>query len=232
MNSFLSRCAVLLLSVAGLPSLANAEQAATSLRRPVAMALSSDQSHLHVANRDSGTVSTIDADTLKLLGETTVGQQLADITPVGPKHFLVADNQEHELILLRGKSNELQIEDRLKLSPYPVCVAVSKNAATAYVSSLWSRRISVVKIDKEKSKKPSLRLITTLDLPFAPNKLLLVENEKKLIVADNFAGRFGIVDCRTNQLDTVRTFFAENIRGLGIDPRSKLLAVSHTMLNE
>lgn len=203
-------------------------QAAKSLRRPVAMALSADESLLYVANRDSGTVSTLDAKRLKLLGESPIGQRLSDIARVAGQWYLAADEAAHELILLKADGPALKVAGRLKVSPYPVCITVADDGATAYVSSLWSRRVSLVDL----RKIPSIKIATTIDLPFAPNKLLLVDDGKHLIVADNFAGRFGIVDCQSNKLVAVRTFYAENIRGLAVDPQSKLLAVSHSMLNE
>lgn len=202
--------------------------AAQGLRRPVAMELSADESLLYVANRDSGTVSVLNAARLKLLGETAVGKRLSDIARVDDGHFLVSDEAAHELVLLAVDGNNIEVTGRLPVSAYPVDITVTSDGRATYVSSLWSRRVSVVDLADESN----LRITATIDLPFAPKKLLLVNNDTTLIVADNFAGRLAIVDCDTNQLTTVRTFFAENIRGLAVDPKSKLLAVSHTMLNE
>lgn len=220
--------AMLALAVSGVHA-NEAFEPGKDLRRPVALALSADQSRLYVVNRDSGTVSVVDAADLKLLGETAVGSRLTDITRVGRRQFLVSDRGAHELILLQANQQSLRVVGRLPVSPYPVDVVVTADAKRAYVSSLWSRQVSVV----ERTGTPAgLRVVATIDLPFAPRKQLLVEQDATLIVADNFAGRLGIVDCEKQKLTAVRTFFAENIRGLGVDPGSGLLAVSHTMLNE
>ncbi len=203
-------------------------EVAESLRRPVAMAMSADESLLYVANRDSGTVSVVEANDLKLLGETAVGKRLSDIVRVDDEHFLVSDEAAHELVYLKADGTNIEVARRLPVSAYPVDITVTTGGDKAYVSSLWSRRVSVVDL----ADKNNLRVTATIDLPLAPKKQLLVGGDKTLIVADNFAGRFGIVDCQANKLTTVRTFFAENIRGLAVDPKSGLLAVSHTMLNE
>ena len=199
-----------------------------SLRRPVAMALSADENHLYVANRDAGSISVIDAKSLSLVGETDIGQQLSDIARLDARHFAATDEAAHELIVLKIKKKNLHVLARLPISPYPQDIEITQDGRLAYVSSLWSRQVSV--IDLSDRKKPSLT--AKLDLPLAPNKMLLVTGDKSLIVADNFSGRLAIVNCETQKLVTVRKFFAENIRGLAIDPASGLLAVSHTMLNE
>lgn len=210
---------------------AGAFQPGEALRRPVAMAVSADEAHLYVANRDSGSVSVIDAKTLQLRREVEVGENLSDIARLDGSHLLATDKAAHELILLKTKGDAVNVQRRLRLSPYPIDVVASADGRRAYVSSLWSRRVSLVEVNPDDQ---SLRVAATLDLPFAPGKQLLLEDEKTLIVADNFAGRFGIVDLAGDapRLVAVRKFFAENIRGLAVDPKSGLLAVAHTMLNE
>ena len=199
-----------------------------SLRRPVAMALTADDSRLFVANRDSGSVTVVDTKSLKLLGETKIGQRLTDIERIDRKHLLATDEAAHEAIVLAIKGKQLQVAARLPVSPFPQDIEVTPAGDKAYISSLWSRQVSEIDLSDRKSPQ----VTATIDLPLAPNKQLLVKDGQTLIVADNFAGRLAIVNCETNELIAVRKFFAENIRGLAIDPDSGFLAVSHTMLNE
>ena len=206
----------------------DAFQPQESLRRPVAMALSPDEARLYVANRDAGSISIVDAKTLELLGETKIGKRLTDVACLDAGRLLATDEAAHELVLLRIAKKKLHVVNRLPVSPYPQDIELSTRGDRAYVSSLWSRQISVIDLSDVRLPKVAAKI----DLPLAPNKQLLANDEKTLIVADNFSGRLAIVDCETNELATVRKFFAENIRGLAIDPDSGFLAVSHTMLNE
>ena len=192
------------------------------------MELSADESLLYVANRDAGSVTIVDGKALKLVSETKIGQRMTDLTRLGERHLLASDEAQHELILLSAEADKVEVAHRLPVSPYPQNIVVTSDAKRAYVSSLWSRQVSVIDLSDLQAPKVTCKI----DMPLAPKKQLLVKDDKILIVADNFAGRLAIVDCQTNKVITVRKFFAENIRGLAIDPSSGLLAVSHTMLNE
>src|SRR5947208_3433299 len=50
------------------------------LRRPVALVLADHDRWLFVANQRSGTVTTIDTNTLRVVAETEVGGRLSDLT--------------------------------------------------------------------------------------------------------------------------------------------------------
>src|SRR5262245_46088969 len=78
------------------------------LRRPVARALVADnqappdegERWLFVANRRSGTISTIDTKANAVVAEAAVGTQLSDLeaTPDG-RHLLATDEAAHELLV-------------------------------------------------------------------------------------------------------------------------------------
>ena len=72
-----------------------AEDVKPRLRRPVAMALSADESRLFVANRDAGTVSIIDAAEGKVIREEKLGEQLSDIERLGDAVILATDPTAH-----------------------------------------------------------------------------------------------------------------------------------------
>lgn len=205
-----------------------ADQSAPALRRPVALALSQDESLLYVANRDSGSVTLIDAAKDTVRAEVKFGGRVSDLARVGDGHFLLTDEAGHRLLMLKAAGNELSVCAQRQVSPYPVAVTASKDGRRAFVSALWTRQLNIVEVEPGKS----LKLARKIDLPFAPRQLLLVEDDRTLVVADNFGGRLGIVDTQKGTVKTVREFYAHNIRGLAIDPASNLMAVSHSMLNE
>src|SRR5689334_17614780 len=89
-NDFLSakvarasvRCADLLLAfvtIFALNAIASGDELPAALRRPVALANSTDGTLLYVANRDSGSISTIDVATRQVIAEQTVGRRLSDL---------------------------------------------------------------------------------------------------------------------------------------------------------
>jgi YVTN family beta-propeller protein len=198
------------------------------LRRPAALAESSDGKWLYVANRRSGSVSAIDVAGRKAVAEFNVGGTLADLTAV-EDHLLAVDESRHALILLHVDGAAIATAARLKVSPFPVEAIVSRDGRRAYVSSLWSRRLTEVSIAPDEQTLTATRM---LDLPFAPRRLLLTADESHLLVADAFGGKLGIVDPAGLQLLGVREIPAHNIRGLSVTRDGRMLAIAHQMLND
>jgi YVTN family beta-propeller protein len=200
---------------------------ATHVRRPVALALSPEGKWLYVANRDSGTVSTIDVEQRTVVAETEVGQRLSDLVAVpGTSRLLAADEQAHEIVLLDVSGDDLNVQHRLPVSPYPVTIQVMPGGKMATVTSLWSRRLSFVELDGEP------KVATVLDLPFAPRCQTLLAEHNRLIVADSFGGKLALVDPTLRKLVAEREFPGHNVRGLGVSADGRMLLVAHQMLND
>ena len=69
-------------------------------RQPVSIALDSETGHVYVANRDSGSITTVNLEARSIVGERKVGQQLSCLTAVpGSTRFLATDEQANELLL-------------------------------------------------------------------------------------------------------------------------------------
>jgi YVTN family beta-propeller protein len=200
-------------------------------RQPVALALANDGKHLFVANQQSGSVSIIDPSSRRVIAEVPVGRRLSDLAVVGGGDYLLAtDEGANELILLHRDGQDIRPLSRVKIGAIPVSIQSAADGSQAYVASLWSRRISIVNMVVGVGQNRSLRIRQTIDLPFAPRKQLLVENGRKLIVADAFGGKLAVVDVKTAQLDQVYGLPAHNVRGLAADATRLLLA--HQILSE
>jgi DNA-binding beta-propeller fold protein YncE len=203
------------------------------LRRPIALSFDSSGQWLYVANRDSGSISVL-TSAGKVVGETKVGEQLADLVPV-PKtdFFLAVDEKKHELLVLQLVKDQVSVVQRMTVSPYPVGVTTWKEGQRAAVTSLWSRRVTFVdlKLPSTPREQPA-RITNVLDLPFAPRKLVMLPDDKRLIVGDSFTGRLAVIDSVKHEIEAIRQFPGHNIRGLGISPNKQMLLVSHQMLNE
>jgi YVTN family beta-propeller protein len=216
---FLLECAVLA---------ENADQGTTPAkanRRPIALVLAEDGRWLFVATQ-RGTICTIDTSNLRLVGEAPVGRKLADVTvtPDGNR-LLAVDEDAGELLILSRRGLSVQSSGQVKVSPAPVSVQVAPDGSRCTVASLWSRRLTVVALDKEP------RVIRTVDLPFAPRKQLLVREGAKAVVADAFGGGLAVVDVEQGAVDSVRSLPVHNMRGLALSADGKSLLVTHQTLN-
>jgi YVTN family beta-propeller protein len=201
------------------------------LRRPTALTISGDQTRVFVANRN-GSISTIEWATRRWVQERQLGRRFSDIVTLPDGRLLVADEEANCLLLLDDRSDLLDSIGRLPVDPYPVflCIAtdeqVEKQKTTIiYVSCLWPRRVLEVHYSGK-----SLSLVRTVDLPFSPRNLVCFKN--KLIVADGFGNRLGIVDRQDLRLEHTREFPGHNLRGMLVTPNTNRLVVAHQMLNE
>ena len=209
-------------------------QVPAALRRPVALALVEQGRRLLVANRDTGTVSIIDTQQQRLLAEQPVAPRLDHLAalPDG-RHVLVVDGENHRLLLLRFARDRLHLLAKTAAPPYPVQVAVSRDGRWAWVSSLWSRRVSRWELVADKTGKlQALRAAGEVRLPFCPRVLLPLECEDALLVADAFAGQIAVVELPGMKLAQVREIPAHNIRAMRLHPRGTHVLVAHQILND
>ena len=201
------------------------------LRRPTAVVLSPDERHLYVANRTSGSISVIDLESKSVAAETDVGRQLSDMVALPERGLLlVTDETAHELVFVAAEGASLKVVQRLAVSRYPVGVAIGRRGERCYVTSLWSRRLTIVELP-ERDGEPA-RISSVLDMPFAPRRALPLDDGNRLVVADSFGGGLAIVDMENRAVVSVREIPGHNIRGLAQSPDGRMLLVAHQMLNE
>ncbi|MCC7420051.1 MAG: c-type cytochrome [Planctomycetaceae bacterium] len=232
----------------------NAQDASSlsALRRPVALAV--DSGRLFVATSQDGSISTLDPTARKVLATVRVGKSLSDLTKLGDgRHLLATDETDHAILLLATeKQPEVEVVARLPVSKHPVRVVAGHDLNWAAVSSLWSQRLTLIRIERSDDKAPRLSVSKTIDLDFAPRGLLVLpadaakseSNEGKastserLLVADAFGGRMIVVDPQTGATTSSLTVAGHHLRGLAIHaatsstamPKTSLL-IAHQLLN-
>jgi YVTN family beta-propeller protein len=201
------------------------------LRRPIALTLVEGGKSLLVANRESGTVAVLDAVNLRVTAETRVGRNLSDLaaTPDGSL-LLVTDEEVGEVALLERRKDALRPVRSVKVGLSPVAVRVSDDGRRAAVACLWPQRLVFLDL-KAAGGKDAPAVVGTLDLPFAPRRLLAVPGGSKMIVAGAFGGQLAVVDLERQRLDSVRSLLAHNIRGLALDRTGKNLLLAHQVLH-
>ena len=197
------------------------------LRRPAGLVAMQDV--LLVANERTGTVSVIDARNQSVVNEVPIGTRLTDLTKLDDSCCLVVDGDEHVVKLLKVDGNNVTIDTQAAVAKYPVSVAVSVDGQMVAVSSLWSRRVTFLRLTRE----PKMQLEPTgqVDLNFAPQELLWLPTANKLLVADAFRGTLAVVDSKEKTIVAQHEIPATNIRGLSLSVDGENVFVAHQVLN-
>src|SRR5690606_3621183 len=130
----------------------------------------------------------------------SVGRQLSDVALMPDGHtLLVTDKASHELLIVRATRERVEVVERLPVARYPVHVAVSDDGRMVAVAGLWSRRITLLRVEPRKADaedaggQSPFRSFATLRLPFPPRLQLFVDERRRLLVADAFGGRLAII---------------------------------------
>ena len=197
------------------------------VRRPVAIVSATD-SRLLVANRETGTISLLNAQSApSITGEFPIARQLDDLVaiPNASGRFLGVDSSEHQVISLTLNDRPL-VTSRQTVSGDPVSLVVSADGDVVSVASLWSRRITLLATD-------SLSVLTEIDIPFAPLKQVFLDDEHVLAI-DAFGGRMAVIDVPHRRVQSHLSLNGQNIRGLAVaenrDGRRDVL-LTHQILN-
>jgi mono/diheme cytochrome c family protein len=166
------------------------------LRRPIAAAWLDENRILAVANQKSGSISIVDIEKRKVLGEFAVGERLADVASLPADGWLLAvDEKLHELIVLHWKAGKLAIAQRIPVISYPVSIAVAPSGTRCTVASLWTRTISTFEIfPGEAPAPPAIHKLSELSLDFAPGRQIFLPESEHVLVADAFTGQMALLD--------------------------------------
>ena len=130
-------------------------------RRPISLELIGDL--LFVANRDTGTISTLDAPARSVLAESSCGRRLSDLAKTPDGRFLLAtDEADDRLILLSYDSTgAVRVITRADVAQSPVGLHVDSRHGTVSVASHWAHRI--------KYHSPSIRVRAASRVPLRFN---------------------------------------------------------------
>jgi cytochrome c peroxidase len=228
-QAFRGIVAVLLICLPSIVGQAADPQPPARLRRPVALVLA--EKWLFVANRTAGTVSVIDTDKGRVIGESEVCRKLADLaaTPDG-KRLLAVDEDAAELIVLNRSGPALEVAGRVTVGQSPVSVRPLADGRRCTVASLWARELAIVDLaTQDRSGQPSIKKV--VELPFSPRQQIQVPDTDKIVVADAFGGKIAVVDVARGIVESVRSLPAHQIRGLAWDATGKHLLISHQILH-
>ena len=205
-------------------------------RRPVALEIHVPSNQLFVLNQRAATVSILDMEQQMVTGEIAVGGAPSDMERIDKSDLIAIANQaNHVISLFTVSQNHLVHVHDIPCCHYPVQLRYDPESSLMYVAGLWSRQLSVAKIDRDAPEKS--KLLQILDLPYAPRKMATLADHDKMIVADAYGGTLGIFDIENAaqgqvKLLGLRTFPGHNVRGLEISAKGEMLLIAHQMLNE
>ncbi|MGV3605591.1 MAG: cytochrome c peroxidase [Planctomycetaceae bacterium] len=212
-------------------------------QQPVALTWLPSAQQLAVALRESGELVLVDPSVGEL-GATdasigavkqrlSLGGKLTALAVVPNTGLcLVTDDAQHAVHLCQVQGEKAQQVSELKVSPYPCNVLVGAKQdgeILAYVASLWSRQLSVLKVG---INPPSLTLVKKIDLPFAPRAMTEFIEDKQLVVGDAFSGQLVTILLPSGELGQTRNFLAHNLRGFAVSADRQKLVITHQMLND
>ena len=179
-------------------------------RHPVAGVLSADGDELWIANRRGGSVTRLDLERLEVVDEYRIAREPTDLQRFGDE-LLITDFASHELVGFQVTDETPKVRFRVPVAKYPMRVVVDETRRRGWITSLWSRRLTIVDL---KTDPPAV--VKTIDLPFAPESQTLLD-QNTLVVADAFGGRIAIVDCEKLQVRAIHEIPAHNITDLVVD---------------
>lgn len=210
----------------------NAANLERRLRRPTALAVSSDGNWLYTANRDSGSISVVEIANRSVVKEIEVGGRLVDLAVVDDTHLVALDSKQHQLVLLRGAKDEWKVALRLKVAEHPIRLMVDQDRRCCFVAGLWSRTVSRIDLSAHGDKAhPRLHIEKEQRLSFEPREMCLSANGRKLIVADSFGGQLAVMNSDSLEFISTKNLPGHNVRGLAMSGDGKHLLVSQQELN-
>ena len=184
-------------------------------RRPVAVRIL-DESTAVVANRRSGTLSMVDLKKFSVTAEFDMQGQPTDLVVQG-RRVLVTDAKHHRLLAIDTDGQSARLRWELAMPTHPISVCLSPDGSWCSVSSLWGRKLTLVKLPPATGDARP-QIIATVELPFAPREQLLLKKANRLLVADAFGGRLAVIRLDTREVEAIRSLAANNIRGLAVSP--------------
>ena len=207
--------------------------------RPIGMAYLHADQRLLVANRDSGTITTIHPESRQVVSTWQIpgAQQLADFMVSEKGQFLVTCSATQNCVWLikRVNDQEFTVLETLSVPAGPVglnWLAEGQNPnAEVTVACQWARTVLFVKCVPDAAPGSRLVVRQKVSLPHAPRRMLSVQSGERLLVADAFGGAVSVVKTDSGTLERTKQLPGHNLHGLAMMPDNKRVIMAHQILN-
>ncbi len=173
-------------------------------RSPVAVALTRNAKWLVVANQGSGTVSCIDADRLRVVGEAAVGDHPTAVAAGRqPDDVWVACRDSGEIVQLRAGAERLDVLRRVRVGFHPWGVAVARRAGELWVTQRASGSVAVIDLAEPDR-------VEQVEVGPWPEHIVVSPDESRLAVTLAAGKGIALID-RAARRVTRRSFRAYNL---------------------
>ena len=186
------------------------------LRRPVGVEIFGGR--VLVANRASGTVSLVDPAGGVVVAEYRVAERIADLVKgERPDRCVVLDDAKGALLELSVAGDRVSVDGTREAPKGATKICVARDGERVFLTSRWPRRVESITGDKRQS----------LALPFAPRDLLLVDEDRVLLVADAFRGHLAVIEVEGMKLRAICRVEGHNIRSLALSADGARVLIAH-----
>ena len=207
--------------------------------RPIGLAYLHAEQRLLVANRDAGTITTINPDSRQVVSTWQIpeAQQLSDFMVSENGQFLLtcSTTQNRVWLIKRLNDHEFTVLESLTVPAGPVGLSwipdgKTLNAEVA-IACQWARAVLLVKFAPEAAAGSRLAIRQTVSLPHAPRRMLPIQAGARLLVADAFGGSVSVIKTENGTLERTKQLPGHNLHGLAMMPDNKRVIVAHQILN-
>lgn len=212
---------------------------ANPLARPISLAYLDEAQRLLVANRDAGSITTIDPATRQVLSHWRIpgAEQLAEMIVSADGRFVLtcSRTQNRVWLLQRVDDTQFSLLDSISVPTGPVALSWMPNGSSATlpaaVACQWGRAVLFLNVTPEAAAGSRLVVRNTVTLPHAPRRMLPIQDGARVIVADAFGGAMSVIRTDTGTVERTKNIPGHNLHGLGIMPDKQRVIVAHQILN-
>ncbi|MEQ1826140.1 MAG: hypothetical protein ABL921_09340 [Pirellula sp.] len=218
-------------------SVGTAQPSQDLFHRPVAVVIDPSQHFLHVANRDTGTITTLDLahSTAKDPTESpSFGTTLKDMVRIPKSDSSIAVFESpNTACVIQSLDGQVSLRSKSELHITPERIAVAGDGKTACITDRWNTSVVLLTLENG-----SIAQTTALQLPLFPKEVIAMEGG--FLVADSFDGIIAVIKSPVKSPATsigqpsvdVHRFRGHHIGGMWIDDARQELFVTHQVLSK
>ncbi|MFT5524343.1 MAG: cytochrome c peroxidase [Pirellulaceae bacterium] len=192
---------------------------------PVAIDVVHDHNLLLITCRN-GTVQLVDLETKK------VSEWLEVSGALSTGHFSTAksahgvlDTENNLLVKLNLVDGQLAQVGNIAVPASPVDFVWSADGERCLVVSSWARLLTAIDW-----RGNSAKTVASINLPFAPGKMLLLPDQQHVVVADKFGSGIALFDWHDLQLKRVGKINGHNISDMALNFDRTAILLTHQVL--
>jgi hypothetical protein len=194
--------------------------------RPVAVAFDANSQCLFVANGNTGTITSLNLATGKVIESPKLGNAVKDLVihPRGDSLTALVDTP-HSAVNISLRTDTWSVESSFSLNVVPERIALAFDGEMACVTDVWNSQVEVLSIDRGR-----FRSLDTQALPWMPKEVIAIRDG--FVIADAFDGSVAVLSPSRKIPPNFYSFRGHHIGGLAVDQENSNLLVTHQILSK